>query len=106
MKLWIARDKSDGLRLFKDKPVYNGFCWRGECIGDLDYRIFSEVTFENSPMEIELNIVNMELWIGRDNPIIPEDMEHYIERHPEDEIRFARLHIFYDTPQWDNNKGV
>lgn len=30
----------------------------------------------------------MKLWIGRDNLIIPEDMEHYIERHPEDEIAF------------------
>jgi hypothetical protein len=38
----------------------------------------------------------MKLWIGRDNPIIPEDMEHYVERHPEDEIRYAKLHIFYD----------
>lgn len=43
----------------------------------------------------------MELWIGRDNPIIPEDMEHYIERHPEDEIRYAKLHIFYDEPIWN-----
>ncbi len=44
----------------------------------------------------------MKLWIGRDNPIIPEDMEHYIERHPEDEIRYAKLHIFYDKPIWSN----
>lgn len=48
----------------------------------------------------------MKLWIARDRAIIPDDMEHFIERHPEDEIRFARLHIFYDTPQWDSNKGV
>ena len=44
----------------------------------------------------------MKLWIGRDNPIIPEDMEHYIERHPKDKIRYAKLHIFYDKPIWEN----
>lgn len=44
----------------------------------------------------------MKLWIGRDNPIIPEDMEHYIERHTEDKIRYAKLHIFYDKPIWEN----
>ena len=44
----------------------------------------------------------MKLWIGRDNPIIPEDMEHYIERHHEDEIRYTKLHIFYDMPVWKN----
>lgn len=42
----------------------------------------------------------MKIWIGRDESIIPEDMVHYIERHPEDEIRFAKLHIFYDPPTW------
>lgn len=46
----------------------------------------------------------MKLYIGRDNPIIPEDMEHYIERHPEDEIRYAKLHIFYDKPIWKNGR--
>ena len=45
----------------------------------------------------------MKLWIARDNAIIPEDMEHYIERHPEDEIRYAKLHIFYDKPVWKGN---
>ena len=43
----------------------------------------------------------MKLWIARDNAQIPEDMEHYIERHPEDEIRYAKLHIFYDEPKWN-----
>lgn len=46
----------------------------------------------------------MKLWIGRDSSNIPEDMEHYIERHPEDEIRYAKLHIFYDKPFWEENK--
>ena len=43
----------------------------------------------------------MKLWIARDRAIIPDDMEHFIERHPEKEIEFAKLHIFYDTPKWN-----
>lgn len=44
----------------------------------------------------------MKLWIARDNAIIPDDMEHFIERHPEKEIDYAKLHMFYDKPKWDN----
>ena len=47
----------------------------------------------------------MELWIARDNAQIPEDMEHYIERHPEDEIKYAKLHMFYDKPIWNRRDG-
>ena len=62
MKLWIARNEDGDLSLFRDKPVYDdiGHFWRSyfECsIGELDYHIFSEVTFENSPREIELKLV-------------------------------------------------
>ena len=45
----------------------------------------------------------MKLWIARDRSIIPEDMEHFIERHPEKEIEYAKLHIFYDKPIWEGN---
>lgn len=45
----------------------------------------------------------MKIWIARDNAIVPEDMEHYIERHPEDEIRYSKLNIFYDKPIWCGN---
>ena len=45
----------------------------------------------------------MKLWIARDNAIIPDDMEHFIERHPEKEIEYAKLHIFYDKPIWVGN---
>ena len=48
----------------------------------------------------------MKLWIARDNSMVPEDMEHYIERHPEDEIKYAKLHIFYDKPRWDGKSWV
>ena len=44
----------------------------------------------------------MKLWIARDRSIIPEDMEHFIERHPEKEIEYARqfkhdMHHHYDA---------
>ena len=41
------------------------------------------------------------IYIARDNAMVPDDMAHYIERHPEDEIQYAKLHIFYDTPIWN-----
>ena len=44
----------------------------------------------------------MKFWIARDRAIIPDDMEQYIERHPEKEIDYAKLHIFYDEPEWNN----
>ena len=62
MKLWIARDKSGGLWLFKNKPTYN-FFWKDTFennIGELDYRLFPEVIFENSPREVELKLVDNE----------------------------------------------
>lgn len=55
-------------------------------------------------------VKELSLWIARDDSVIPDDMEHYIEMHPEEEIRFAKLHIFYDTPileynyDWYNGK--
>lgn len=48
---------------------------------------------------------NMKLWIARDEAVVPEDMEHFIERHPEKEIEFAKLHIFYDKPYWSGCDG-
>lgn len=46
------------------------------------------------------------VYIARDNAIVPEDMEHFIERHPEREIDYAKLHIFYDVPLWNGNAWV
>lgn len=78
MKLWIARDKHipDGtfpylegfngdLYLYGSKPYIKKkntpregvwTCKREEFI-ELDYRLFPEVTFENSPQEVELKLV-------------------------------------------------
>lgn len=45
-------------------------------------------------------VTNKSIWIARDEAIIPDDMEHFIERHPEKRYEYAKLHIFYDTPEW------
>lgn len=58
MRLWVARDLDGTLGLFdgdKPKPIL------GEWMPDNDYysidnRLFPEVTYENSPQEIEIVI--------------------------------------------------
>ena len=59
MKLWIARDKDDILRLFYIKPFLNiNNEWDSD---DNDFVIdedqFPEVTFENSPQQVEIKLV-------------------------------------------------
>lgn len=58
MKLWIARDKYGGLNIYAEKPTkgreyFHSF---GDAIA-LDYDMFPEVTFKNSPMEVEIKLV-------------------------------------------------
>ena len=62
MKLWIARDENGALAVFAnevptlyDDRRFNNFF--GEFIV-IDSQEFPEVTFENSPMEVELKLVN------------------------------------------------
>lgn len=61
MKFWIARDKNGHIEIFKEKPyVIRGCEWVSEgeeylCISSEDS--FPEVTFENSPMEVELKLL-------------------------------------------------
>ena len=64
MKIWIARDESGRLELFHEKPTYNyikaicDYAWQhGDYIGGLDKTLFPEVTFDNSPQEVELKLV-------------------------------------------------
>ena len=56
MEFWIARDKDFNLALYDTEPTENGFgCW--ESSGNyynIDWRLFPEVTFENSPQKIEI----------------------------------------------------
>lgn len=59
MKLWIARDK-EGLTLFEDKPKCHNITniFRGKVYVCIPEDSFPEVTFENSPQEVELKLVN------------------------------------------------
>lgn len=62
MKLWIARDKTGELWVFKEKPLLDIYYWydpssREGSMAELDKNLFPEVTFENSPQQVELNII-------------------------------------------------
>ena len=58
MKLWIARDLHGDIWLFTNRPYYcSGKCWCDSKNGEfmlLDKNQFPEVTFENSPQEVEI----------------------------------------------------
>ena len=61
MKLYIARDKDNSLILFECEPIcddINGewYSKSGYVFGLPDF-YFPEVTFENSPQEIELKLI-------------------------------------------------
>ena len=58
MKFWIARDESGYIYLYEREPVlvadWSGRIWSGGDAFELERDSFPEVTFENSPMEVEL----------------------------------------------------
>lgn len=62
MKMYIARDNDGRLFLYPTKPkrcVYNFVCrYVNEDYMQMNCDSFPEVTFENSPMEVELKLVN------------------------------------------------
>lgn len=61
MKLWIARNKDNTLVVFQSKPFLNNNIEWDEYLNEdymyIDEYLFSEVTFENSPQEIEIKLV-------------------------------------------------
>ena len=63
MKFWIARDKVGCIGLYRQSPIWkwNKFGtfedWHGGFLALLPSEDFPEVTFENSPQEVELKIV-------------------------------------------------
>ena len=58
MKLWIARDKSGFLYLLDKKPTLDGEYWVSNgSWSSIDIEYFPEVTFENSPQELELKLI-------------------------------------------------
>ncbi len=63
MELFIARDKDNSLLLFECKPICDTdgdwYSTDGYTFGLPDY-YFPEVKFENSPMRVELKLVQDE----------------------------------------------
>lgn len=60
MKLWIARNTDNTLLLFQSKPILENLNW-DETLNE-DYMfipeyLYPEVTFENSPQEVEIKLV-------------------------------------------------
>lgn len=61
MEYWIARSRNGSLSIFKDRPfiIMNGE-WesKGEEFLCLDSKIsFPEVTYENSPIKIKIELI-------------------------------------------------
>lgn len=60
MKLWIARDIDGILRIYDNKPKVDKRKQEIISIGgyyDININLFSEVTFENSPKKIKIEII-------------------------------------------------
>ena len=61
MKLWIARDQNGDLFLYPIKPdryvTENYVFFNDDDWWNIDSDLFPEVTFENSPMEVELKLI-------------------------------------------------
>lgn len=59
MKMWIARDLDGSLALYEREPkLVVDQIWTGGCSIWISPKEYPEVTFENSPMEVELKLVN------------------------------------------------
>ena len=56
MKMWIARDENGKIYLFPMKPKKYQTAFIADDWWHIDQDAFPEVTFENSPMEVELVI--------------------------------------------------
>ena len=63
MEFWIARDNDSSLYLYDQRPVLNTLIngvWDCAKFGnwyDIDNNLFPEVTFENSPQQVEIRLV-------------------------------------------------
>ena len=66
MEFWIARDPDGSLWMYDDEPILSKYGWGvryktdGETIPakPLQDSYFPEVTFENSPQLVEINLKN------------------------------------------------
>ena len=60
MKIWIARDNNtrySQLFGYYDKPIKENDYFVGNDCCQFNKELFPEVTFENSPMEVELKLI-------------------------------------------------
>ena len=58
MRLWVARDEDGLIYLYIKKPyLVNHYFDTKYLIGEIDKDLFPEVTFKNSPQEVELKLV-------------------------------------------------
>ena len=58
MELWIARDKVGELRLYNEKPIKETTWFYCEGRSLLLYdNLFPEVTFENSPQRVKIELI-------------------------------------------------
>ena len=58
MKLWIARDLDTTLKLHFEEPIlFPANNWISSSEKELDPTLFPEVSFENSPMEVKLKLI-------------------------------------------------
>lgn len=58
VKMYIARDECGSLWIHRGRPKLetNG-CWISDDFWQLEERDYLEVTFENSPQEVELKLI-------------------------------------------------
>ena len=57
MKMWIARDFNGDICLHTERPQLLKTVWHSDVWFFLYENLFPEVTFENSPMEVELKLI-------------------------------------------------
>lgn len=57
MKFWIARDLDETLLIHFYEPILDGLDWISLDYRIIDKNLFPEVTFENSPKEVELKLI-------------------------------------------------
>lgn len=60
MKLWIARDRDGILRIYDNEPKVDKRKQEIISIGgyyDININLFPQITFDNSPQQIELKLI-------------------------------------------------
>lgn len=57
MKMYIARDYDGYIFLYAERPKLLDGVWSSDRLLMLNVTDFPEVTFENSPMEVEIKLI-------------------------------------------------